>query len=432
MNETLNQIFRVNHVDWSKNATIYEVHIRQYTPSGTLNEFSEHLPRLKALGVDILWLMPIQPIGEKNRKGSMGSPYAIKDYVSVNPDIGTLDDFKKLVNQAHQMGMHVIIDWVANHTAWDHTWISQHPEFYMHDEAGNIIHPAHTDWFDVADLNFENHDLRTEMINSLKYWILETGIDGYRCDMAGLVPTDFWETLREELDKIKPVFMLAEAEQPDLHYKAFDVTYNWAIHHMMNDIAVGNRSIWHLDEFFNNDVNNYGTNALRLYFTSNHDENKNAGSAIERLGNATKAMAFLTYTWPGIPLIFSGQEVGLNRRLDFFGKDLIDWSGGEEFTEFYTKLCEMRKSNKALWSGFEGGNVQRIYADNNDKIYAFVRKKEKNHVLAIVNLSPEYQHFNMNSAKEFINADSFFFDQNFETDNRTLAPWGYDLFIKEG
>lgn len=430
MSNSLNSLFDVKHVDWCKNATIYEVYLRQYTPSGTINEFSNYLPRLKELGVDILWLMPIQPIGEKNRKGSMGSPYAISDYVSVNKDMGTLYDLINLVKKAHDLGMYVILDWVANHTAWDHTWIHEHPEFYMHDAEGNIIHPAHTDWYDVADLNFENHGLRTKMIESLKYWIQVADIDGYRCDMAGLVPTDFWETVRHELDKIKPVFMLAEAEQPDLHYKAFDISYNWAVHHMMNDIAWGNRSAWQLDEFFANDANNYDKNALRLYFTSNHDENKNAGSAIERLGNAYKAMALLTYTLPGIPLIFSGQEAGLNRKLSFFEKDQIDWNSGGAYFEFYKKLNQLRKNQKAIWSGREGGDMQRIYSEFNDKIFAFTRKKDKSEVLAVFNLSPHFLNFKLEGIQEFIASKCYFDGHTLGSDMLSMAGWEYRLYIK--
>jgi len=429
MSESQNNLFTVKHVDWIRNATIYEVYIRHFTSSGTINEFMEHLPRLKDLGVDILWIMPIQPIGEEKKKGSMGSPYAIRDYVGVNPDFGSLEDFKKLVNKVHELGMYIILDWVANHTAWDHVWIKKHPEFYTHDEAGNIICPRNTDWFDVADLNFTVPELRLEMIEALKFWILKADIDGYRCDMAGLVPTDFWEDVRTELDKIKPVYMLAEAEQGDLLYKAFDTTYNWAVHHLMNDIAQGKKTVWELDECFKYDIQIYSPNAIRMYFTSNHDENKNAGSAIERMGGAYKAFAVLTYAVPGVPLIFSGQEAGLSRQLEFFDKDLIDWQNGdEEYSNFYKQLNRLRKSNKALWSGYEGGEMIRVNTNMNEKIFAITRKKGENEVLAIFNLSSDYQDFIMSDIEAFEGSRCYFSEDTLLTNRLSLHPWGYKIF----
>lgn len=432
MESALEQKFTVKHVDWIKNAIIYEVYLRHYTPEGTINAFIEHIPRLKELGIDILWIMPIQPIGKKNKKGSLGSPYAISDYISVNPDLGTMDDFKNLVNKAHSLGMYVILDWVANHTAWDHTWIKQHPEFYVHDEHGNIIHPRNTDWFDVADLDFENPALRTEMINSLKFWIQETDIDGYRCDMAGLVPTNFWEDVRPELDEIKPVFMLAEAEQADLLEKAFDMSYNWAAHHLMNDIAQGNKSVWDLDHLFKYDVEIYSLNAIRMYFTSNHDENKNAGSAIERMGPALRAFSALTYALPGMPLIFSGQEAGLNRRLAFFDKDTIDWSNLKEYTGFYKQLNCLRKNTRAMWSGNEGGEMVRRNTNMDDKIFAISREKDNSKILAVFNFSNQYQDISINDVDYLKGAKCYYSDDIFNGQNLSLHPWGHKIFTFDG
>jgi glycosidase len=225
------------HLEWTKNANIYEVNIRQYTPEGTFNAFAQHLTRLKGMGVDILWFMPINPISEKNRKGPLGSYYAVADYQKVNPEFGNLDDFKNLVNQAHELGMKVIVDWVANHTGWDNWLIEKHPDWYTHDDSGQILAPV-ADWTDVADLNYDNADLRKYMIESLEYWIKEADIDGYRCDVAGMVPLDFgWKP--SKLDAIKPVFMLAEWEAPEAHL-AFDMTYGWEFHHIMNEIAQKN------------------------------------------------------------------------------------------------------------------------------------------------------------------------------------------------
>jgi len=420
--------FSVIHPDWIKDATIYEVHIRQYTKSGTFAAFMEHLPRLKDLGVDILWLMPVQPIGFKARKGELGSPYAIRDYVSVNPELGSLDDLKTLVNKAHEMGMHVILDWVANHTAWDHTWIDQHPDFYVKDWHGNIVHPANTDWHDVADLDFNNQNLRHQMIEALKYWIKEIDIDGYRCDMAGLVPTDFWNQARLELDKLKPVFMLAEDEQLDLHYKAFDMTYNWACHHLMNDIAKGHKSVRDLDSYFSTDPIYFPKNALRLNFTSNHDENKNAGSAVERFGITYKAFAVLTFTMAGSPLIFSGQEAGLNRRLLFFDKDEIDWTSTHEYTPFFKSLVRLKKENQALWSGVKGGGTLRIYTNKMDNIFAFSRSKNNNTVVVVLNLSNQTQTFFLDVDIQSIQPKSFFSGELLRSNVLELAAWGYDVF----
>ena len=433
MNESLENLFTVKHLDWIKNATIYEVYLRHYTVSGTINEFTEHLPRLKDLGVDILWIMPIQPIGEEKKKGSMGSPYAIRDYVGVNSDFGTLEDFKNLVKKVHELGMYIIIDWVANHTAWDHTWVTKYPEFYTKDDAGNIICPRNTDWFDVADLNFDNPALRTEMIEALKYWIKETDIDGYRCDMAGLVPTDFWEAARVELDKVKPVFMLAEAEQADLLQKAFDTSYNWAVHHIMNDIAQGRKSVWDLEECFKYDVQIYSPNAIRMYFTSNHDENKNAGSAIERMGAAYKTFAVLSYIVPGMPLIFSGQEAGLSRKLNFFDKDLIDWSkGGGEYEIFYQQLNSLKKNTKALWCGYEGGEMIRINTNRNDKVYVVTREKDGSKVLAIFNMSADYQDFIINDVTGYEGTRCYFSEDILKSSRFSLHPWGYKVFVTNG
>lgn len=209
--------------EWVKNAVIYEVNVRQYTPEGTFNAFTEHLPRLKTLGVDILWFMPVNPIGVKNRKGPLGSYYSVKDYTAVNPEFGTMEDFRRLVEQVHEQGMYAIIDWVPNHTAWDHRWTKEHPDWYKQDEKGEFVSPF--DWTDVIQLDYDNEEMRQEMIEEMIFWIRESDIDGYRCDVAHMVPVDFWDEARKELDKVKPVFMLAESDQYFLHKNAFDMTY---------------------------------------------------------------------------------------------------------------------------------------------------------------------------------------------------------------
>jgi alpha-amylase len=424
------QQFSVVHPQWIKKSTIYEVHIRQYTKSGTILEFCKHIPRLKKLGVEILWLMPIQPLGLENRKGTMGSPYAVRDYVTVNPDFGTLEDLKYLIKMAHDSGMYVILDWVANHTAWDHTWIKQHPEFYCKDQNGNIVHPANTDWFDVADLNYESSALRQNMLEALKYWVIEVDIDGYRCDMAHLVDTSFWEEARFELDKIKSVFMLAESENQDLLYKAFDANYNWPLLHFMNDLARNNRTVKNLDDFFIYDKMNYPLNAFRMNFTSNHDENKNAGPALERLGNAFNALTVLTFTIPGMPMLFSGQEAGLNRKLEFFEKDEIDWVTGKDYSNFFQKLIKLKKDCGPLWNTSDCGPMIKISTDKDDKIFAFIRQKNDTKVLVILNLTPYLEEFTLNIENEFNGYHDIFTDKILLSNQLGLDAWGYLVLVK--
>ena len=257
---------------------IYEANVRQFTPEGTFKAFEEHLPRLKELGVDILWLMPIHPIGVENRKGGLGSYYSIKDYRGVNPEFGDLDDFKSLVNKAHELGMYVILDWVANHTAWDHAWVTEHPEYYTKNLDGTMKSPF--DWTDVVELDFKNQEMQDAMLADMMYWVEENGIDGFRCDVAGEVPVEFWNTARAELDKVKPVFMLAEAEQPNHHVNAFDMSYAWELHHIMNEIAKGNKNAKAINTYFAKHDTLYPTDAYRLYFITNHDENSWNGTRV--------------------------------------------------------------------------------------------------------------------------------------------------------
>ncbi|MCD4725805.1 MAG: alpha-glucosidase C-terminal domain-containing protein [Bacteroidales bacterium] len=419
----------VLHPDWSKDAVIYEVNVRQYTPEGTLKAFENHLPRLKEMGIDILWLMPIHPIGEKNRKGGMGSYYSVRDYTAVNPEFGTLDDFKDLVNTAHELGMYVILDWVANHTAWDHAWVVDHPEWYSVDEKGNMVSPY--DWSDVADLNFASNELRVAMLDALKYWVVEADIDGYRCDVAGMVPVEFWNNARTELDKIKPVFMLAEAEQPNHHVNAFDMSYAWELHHIMNEIAQGKKNARAFDNYFKKHDTLYPANAYRMYFITNHDENSWNGTEYERMAGAVNTFAVLSYTLPGMPLIYSGQEAAFNERLKFFEKDTIDW-GDYSLADFYTSLGKLRKEYSALWSGEAGGRMKRIKTSDNENIYAFTRKNDNNAVMVIANLSKYSQEFTLKMGSKPKEMTDWFSGNTFILEPGTqmmLAPWEYKIFV---
>ena len=419
----------VKHPEWSKNANIYEVNIRQYTPEGTFTAFEKHLPRLKEMGVDILWFMPVHPIGEKNRKGTLGSYYSVKDYKAVNPEFGTLDDFKSVVEEAHALGMYVIIDWVANHTAWDNPWIYEHPGWYTKDSAGNFVSPF--DWSDVVDLDFDNKELWKAMQDALDYWVTEADIDGYRCDVAGMVPVEFWNETRMRLDKIKPVFMLAEAEEPEHHLYAFDMSYGWEFHHIMNQIANGKMNANAIDSYFKKQDTLYPANAYRMYFTSNHDENSWNGTEFERMGDGARTFALLSATIPGMPLIYSGQEAAFNKRLEFFEKDQIEWDD-YPYQDFYSSLLKLKHQNQALWNGDSGGTSQRIKTSDNKSVYAFIREKEGNKILILLNLSGKNVETTLKGTK-FIGNSKEWFTGEHKTLNKNesilLEPWGYLVFV---
>jgi glycosidase len=366
---------------------MYEVNIRQYSEAGTFEAFQSHIPRLKELGIDILWLMPIYPIGEKNRKGELGSYYSVQDYTAVNPEFGNMDDLKELVSSAHASGMYVILDWVANHTARDHTWVTEHPEWYKTDSVGNLVSPY--DWTDVAQLDFSNNELRLAMKQALVYWVKEADIDGYRCDVAGMIPCDFWEDARASLDSIKPVFMLAEDEgQPCLVKNAFDMNYAWELHHIMNEVAKGEMPVQALRDYYLRQDSIYNPDIYRLNFITNHDENSWNGTVFERLGNAAEVYAALTFTLPGMPLIYSGQEIGLNKRLKFFESDPIEWKNSP-WSLTYQKLIKIKKENKALWNGTAGGEMELLTFGEvlDSALIAYRRVKNENEILVFANLS---------------------------------------------
>lgn len=416
--------------DWSYNKIIYEVNTRQFTDDGSFNAFKRHLPRLKEMGVGILWFMPIHPIGEKNRKGILGSYYSVKDYKAINSEFGTLKEFKALVDLIHKMGMYVIIDWVANHTAWDNKWIVEHPEFYTKDSLGNIISP-NPDWTDVADLNYENKELWAEMIDALKFWIKEYDIDGYRCDVAGMMPIEFWVEARKELDNIKPVFMLAEWDTPEMHL-AFNMTYDWSTHKLMNAIANGEKNAEDMFINLNDDQKNYPENAFRMQFTSNHDENTWNGTVFERLGNAAESFAVFSFLIPDMPLIYSGQEAGLNKRLEFFEKDQIEWAE-HKFQRLYSRLIKLKDKNDALLNGESGGKIEWVNSTDKKNILSFTRTKNKDKIFAIFNFSEKKIEFDLDG-ETIGGAYKNYFTGKMETfsakENFKLAPWGYRVFVK--
>ena len=368
-----------------ENSVVYEMNVRQYTPEGTFAAAQQELPRLAELGVDIVWLMPIYPIGVDGRKGTLGSYYAVRDYCAVNPEFGTLEDFDNFVAEAHRLGLRVVIDWVANHTSPDAVWTTERaPEWYERDAEGNTTFTA--DWSDTANLNYENKDVWKGMADAMRFW-MERGIDGFRCDMACEVPLEFWkETIAGLRADYPEMYMLAEGEEPLLHsLSGFNSSYSWELHHMMNAIARGEKNIPELLEYLAKDAERQPADAFRLMFTSNHDENSWAGTEFERMGDAAKVMAVLTFTLPGgQPLIYTGQEMGWNKRFEFFEKDPVPAWEKNEYFDFYKELIAVRHANPALSAGDKGGKFEVVSAE--DSVLVFTRTLPENKVTVKVEL----------------------------------------------
>jgi alpha-amylase len=373
-------------IDWSYNSNIYEINTRQYTQEGTFNAFAEHLPRLKDMGVEILWFMPVTPISIEKRKGTLGSYYACADYTSINEEFGTLDDFKHLVKTAQGIGFKVIIDWVANHTGWDHRWTKEFPEYYLKDAKGNFT--ERNGWDDVIDLDYNNQELRKAMIEAMRFWVDECGIDGFRCDMAHLVVLDFWVEARAFLEGIKKLFWLAECEEITYH-DVFDATYTWRWMHKTEEFSRNQTDVgglWQLLQQYNDAFPAY---AFRAYFTSNHDENSWNGTEYEKYGPAAKNFAVFSCLWNGLPLIYSAQEMPNYRRLKFFYKDPIEWDGRYKLHDFYKTLLNLRKNNSALRACDESAITHKLQSNEGNKVFSFLRKNQEREVLVILNFSGE-------------------------------------------
>ena len=423
--------------DWKRNATIYEVNLRQHTEEGTFEAFQKRLHSIKDLGIDIVWFMPIFPIGEKNRKGNLGSYYSVQNYKKTNPEFGTLEDFRGLVDSIHELGMYVIIDWVPNHTAWDNTWTVEHPDWYVKKD-GNFIPPIGTDWSDVIQLDYENQEMRTAMREAMLFWVKEYDIDGFRCDVAGKVPTDFWNNTRKALDSVKSIFMLAEAEKPELNHFAFHASYGWELMHINNDIAAGKKDASHIDAYLNGNYKKFAQTNL-MWFTSNHDENTWSGTVFERLGEGAETFAVLTYMLPGgMPLIYNGQEAELDKRLAFFEKDTIEWKDTRMYG-VYKSLNLLRKTNKALWGNPNTAVLKRITSNNDKAIFASYRQEGAQIVVSIFNLSDTEQKTIFSYPKEIEDATYQLFnleddlghiEQVYLPKELELAPWEYKVFYK--
>ena len=453
--ETLQEITiaPIDH-DVLESAVIYEANIRQYSPEGTFNAFAQDIPKLKELGVKIIWLMPIHPISEAKRKAKgdllvadienpeerkkyLGSPYAVADYTTVNPDMGTMEDFANMVDVAHENGIYVIIDWVPNHTGWDHPWITEHPEYYTKNDKGEITDPIQDNgepwgWTDVADLNYDNKEMRQAMIDEMMFWITEQKIDGFRCDVAHGVPLDFWEQCIPALREKKALFMLAEAELPYLMKgeNLFDMSYAWEGHHVLNDIAKGKENVNRFDRYMDSVASKFENDDILMNFVTNHDENAWAGPLKERMGDASEAMTALTYAIPGMPLIYSGQEYDMNYRLEFFGKDTIPKTKGKMWP-LLEKLGNLKNNETALEGGKNGATYERIKTSKDTSVLAFKRSKEGSEFIYIANLSSKPVKFTLPVAGPFIDVMK---DQTIdivENEEHQFSPWQYLILRKQ-
>lgn len=423
---------KLDHPEWSRDAVIYEINVRQYSDAGTFDAVREDLPRLKELGVDILWLMPIHPIGALNRKGTMGSYYSVKDYFGVNPEFGTKADFKRFVDAAHDEGFKVILDWVANHTAWDHPLATSNPDWYEKDWKGDFRPTPWWDWSDIIDLDFSQPGVRRHMSDAMTYWVEEMDVDGFRADVAGYVPLDFWEGVRARLDAIKPVFMLAEWQTRDLHERAYDATYAWEWKEGMQNIAKGNSDTGALYGYYSANESAWPRDAMRMTYTDNHDQNSWDGLPQEIYGDAYDAAIVLQFTGEGIPLIYSGQECMNPNRLEFFEKDPIVWNCDDPVNQLFKDLVQLKTDNSALHNGAWGATTTQVENSNAQSVFSFVRRNpDGNKVLVVANLSDETQSFAFTDALPHGDYTAFRTDEPaiIGAEERTLPAWGWAVYV---
>lgn len=421
------------HPDWARDAVLYQINTRQFTEAGTFDAARAELPRLKALGVDILWLMPIHPIGEENRKGTLGSPYSVRDYYGVNPEFGTLEDLKEFVDAAHELGMHVILDWVANHTAWDNPLYAEHPDWYERDWKGDPHSTPWWDWSDIIDLNYDAPGLRRYMTEAMIYWVREVGIDGYRCDVAGYVPLDFWENARAELDAVKPVFMLAEWDQRDVHVRAFDATYAWGWNNAMHAIAVNGADAGALYGYYSGNESAFPRDAYRLTYVANHDQNAWDGTQFERFGDGLETAIVLSFVGDGIPMLYNGQEAGNEKRLAFFEKDPIAWRD-HPIGDLYASLIALKHATPALWNGAAGAPMIQVVNSTGAQVFSFTRLDANGHgVFVVMNMTPRAQSVSF-SESPHLGAYTEHFSgaaATFDADTvLALGPWGYRVYVR--
>ncbi len=417
---------------WVARTNIYEVNLRQYTKEGSFEAFSLHLPRLKDMGVEIIWFMPVTPISVVNRKGTLGSYYACSSYVQTNPEFGTLLQFKKLVQQIQELGMKVIIDWVANHTGWDHEWTIAHPEYY-HRNADGSFRPPVENWEDVIHLNFDNPATRAAMIDAMRFWVKECGIDGFRCDMAMLVPVDFWAEARRQLDQLKELFWLGEFDQwgDEPYAHVFDVSYSWHWMHISQEFYKNNRQLHQLDAALTGYSQKAPYHHIRSFFTTNHDENSWNGTEYEKYGPMALPLAVFCCTWNGVPLIYSGQELPNHKRLQFFDKDEIEWKNEPELHGFYKTLLEFKKQHPAMAAADHHVITWRLATTELDTLFAFVRKSLKGEVIVILNFSEQRHHFHITDQRVKGTYTDLFAAADCEVSGSfSINPWGYKILYK--
>jgi glycosidase len=433
----------VENAEWTRDAVIYQINTRQFSPEGTFKGVEAQLPRLKELGVDILWLMPIHPIGEKNRKGSLGSPYSVKDYYGINPEFGTEQDFRDLVTAAQAMGLKVILDWVANHSAWDNPLVESNPEYYIRDYKGDYRPTPWVDWSDIIDFDYSQAGLREYMTKAMVHWVREYNIDGFRCDVAGFVPLDFWEQVRTELNAVKPVFMLAEFGQRDVLKRAFDAVYTWDWNNTLHNIGMGRANAGAMVGFYTGHDAEYPREGMRMLHVANHDQNSWDATMDGRFGPARDAAIVLSFVSEGIPMIYNSQEAGETKRLQFFEKDPIEWQEGHPVGALYKTLIDLKTANSALWNGRWGAHMVQVVNDKQDQVFSFVRFHEAraadgttergDGVFVAVNLSAQpadvgfidtnhhgayVEHFS-GEAASFAGGERL-----------TIPAWGYRVFVK--
>jgi glycosidase len=414
------------HPEFMNQGNIYEVNIRQYTKEGTFKAFAKHLPRLQKMGVQTIWFMPIQPISKFGRKGSLGSYYAVASYTDINPEFGTLADFNATVNQAHALGMKVLIDYVPNHSGADHPWLTTHPDFYETDSTGKPTYTA--DWSDTRELNFNNLVMQDSMINTMKYWLNATKIDGFRVDVAWGVPYSFWDKCIPALKKIRNIYLLAEADDAKLHERGFDATYSWKEFHVLNEIAAGKKNILTLDTVLRNIEKDFMKGAQRLYFTSNHDENSwNKADYATMPGAIHAPFAVFTQTYDRtMPLIYSGQEEPVLRPLAFFEKDSIEFNKYER-ANFYTTLLKLRKSNSAF---ADNANFKRLKVNLPEKIMAYERSNGRDKVVVVLNLSNQPQQAIVEDIEPGFYVDGFTGQNSKDIRYIQMKAWGYQVLVK--
>ncbi len=423
----------MQHPEWARDAVLYQINTRQFTPEGTFNAARAQLPRLQALGVDIIWLMPVHEIGVQNRKGTLGSPYSVRDYYSVNAEFGTLEDLRAFIDEAHRLDMHVILDWVGNHTAWDNPMVSEHPDWYDRDWKGDFHPTPWWDWSDIIDLDYEQPGLRRYMTEAMVYWVRDVGFDGFRADVAGYIPLDFWENARRELGAIKPVFMLAEFDQRDVHARAFDATYAWGWNNAMHDVAMGRANVGALFGYYSGNESAWPADAYRMVYTSNHDQNAWEATEFERFGPAVEAAIVLSFVGEGIPSIYNGQEAGNAERLEFFEREPIQWREHAN-GELLRRLIALKHDTSALWNGAAGARMIPVVNSAPNEVLSFARFNNGGGVFAVFNFSGQAQRVRFENNLhhggyiEYPSNTAASFDAG---TTLNLPPWSYRVYRKQ-